>query len=60
MNHSDQLSDVQILFFNKTIKLNSSLSGQQLKNYLQSKVDEVEDGVQICDVNQTKEEHTEK
>ncbi len=60
LNHSDQLSDVQILFFNKTIKLNSSLSGERLKNYLQSKVDEVEDGVQICDVNQTKEEHIEK
>ena len=60
LNHSDQLSDVQILFFNKTIKLNSNLSGQQLKNYLQSKVDEVEDGVQICDVNHTKEKHVEK
>ena len=59
-NHSDQLSDVQILFFNKTIKLNSSLSGERLKYYLQSKVDEVEDGVQICDVNQPKEVHTEK
>ena len=60
LNHSDQLSDVQILFFNKTIKLNSSLSGEQLKYYLQSKVDEVEDGIQICDVNQPKEVHTEK
>ena len=44
-----ELSDVQILFMHKSLKLNSTLSSSELKAFVQKKVDEVEDGVTVED-----------
>ncbi len=47
LNKQDKLSDVQVLFMTQTLKLNSSLSGTELKEYIQNRIDEVEHGVQV-------------
>ena len=49
LNQQKYLSDVQIIFMTKTLKLNSSLSGDELKRYLQERINEVEGGVTLFD-----------
>ncbi|MBQ7888952.1 MAG: cadmium-translocating P-type ATPase [Erysipelotrichaceae bacterium] len=50
LNHQSELSDVQILFMQQTLKLNSTLPESEVKEYVQKKIDEVEHGVMVEDV----------
>ena len=60
LNRQDELSDVQILFMQQSLKLNSTLPASDVKSFVQKKVDEVEHGVVVKEIHSNYKEEAEK